>query len=1235
MQLNRANERRGVILMVVLSLLTLFAIVGVSFVLYADSQATTARIAREGETLQRADLDPEKCLAMFLGQLIYDVNDDIFGVGSGLCGHSLARTMYGYNYTTLDVPGTNINPYNGVGRLHTNPPTWSYMNPYAADDYTLVNYTWFSGDGFLRDPERYSATPRNNPTAQQPANSYVGGNAPYTYPDLDSFFLAAVRSDGTVLTPSFHRPWLFNPGRAFNDMTNPNWQITTPQGKYLTPRPRPAEHPGFPYPDDAFGDVKNLVGAPGGNDSIWIDIVAPVMTAPDGTQYKMLVAPLIMDLDNRINIAAAGNIEGLAATPATPSRSNHGWFPSEVNPNWLWSNSTINPTDWLNLFKGNGSYYGKYGPNLVPSGPLFAPGSAAHVYAQADLDGRNEQANGAATSAIQLPTVGSTTAPPNSSFPYFPVGYGSGSPAERTNHPAGYAVYRSPLYVAGNDDLGFRASDMEALLRPNGLTQTDTGGSALISNLLRLCPNTLSGTDATAPQRRNWITTVSSDIARPGISPWIYDPFNAASYNPLTPSAPFPYGVAATTPSLPPLGGTVPFPSITQRTNAAVPSGSDFTANWRGLDAATVLGSALDRIDLNRPLPPFPHMTSGTTTMMTNTPNDRFDVASTKFTQAQIQTQLLAAMTARQTLANDIYRRLLVVTGSNIAFNNPTNPGLVNNPPTAQQQLDLANLATRRWLAQLAANIVDYIDDDEISTPFNFYTTTDGLAAASTYQVVPTSPDPNAIPVWPATLPATTGNPDVPAYWVFGTELPRIVINEVLGEYTLQTNNAAPPAASNGANNVNVNIWVELFDPLPAPASVTAAATANQSVLQPQDSLAVPLYYPAVGSAPVYNPYQLVIANNNITANSNGLWMDTLGGLNNNILGTPQQIRYTVPPTAALPTGTPAVCSFGAGAGTVWTISNPANPTYSITAPTGGLPGQSIMLVGPSASGNALPYNDANSDITAANVTAAGGNPATVPWLQSPSMSYQVISTYTAATNTLAWSMYVPPPAGSPANTPPGILPINDNTAGVSVLLRRLANPHLPPNPFTAAGILTNPALPPNPYITVDYVNGAPLNGNGSNGTNLVPIGNFVPIPPTNSPLQTATPPGPSSFGKLQPYTANLKLTAAGQVDPTSSQVMPQTTAMAGTVAAMTNHHTLGLANAPLASPFTWLVHLDRILISPMELLHVSGFRPYELTQRLHPWPESPNQLSIGPPALQLQHYASDDHPESSWICCR
>src|SRR5437667_11577224 len=89
------SSRRGVILLVVISLLTLFAIVGLSFVLYADAEAKSSQIFREAEVQNLPDMDPELLFASFLEQLIYDA-DDITGVYSGLRGHSLARTMYGY-----------------------------------------------------------------------------------------------------------------------------------------------------------------------------------------------------------------------------------------------------------------------------------------------------------------------------------------------------------------------------------------------------------------------------------------------------------------------------------------------------------------------------------------------------------------------------------------------------------------------------------------------------------------------------------------------------------------------------------------------------------------------------------------------------------------------------------------------------------------------------------------------------------------------------------------------------------------------------------------------------------------------------------------------------------------------------------------------------------------------------------------------------------------------------------
>src|SRR5437868_5495449 len=83
------TRRRGVILLVVLAMLTLFAILGISFVLYAESQANESRLAREAEQRVAPDVDPELAFALALGQIIYDCPDDATGVYSGLRGHSL------------------------------------------------------------------------------------------------------------------------------------------------------------------------------------------------------------------------------------------------------------------------------------------------------------------------------------------------------------------------------------------------------------------------------------------------------------------------------------------------------------------------------------------------------------------------------------------------------------------------------------------------------------------------------------------------------------------------------------------------------------------------------------------------------------------------------------------------------------------------------------------------------------------------------------------------------------------------------------------------------------------------------------------------------------------------------------------------------------------------------------------------------------------------------------------
>src|SRR5262249_25477322 len=143
--------------------------------------------------------------------------------------------------------------------------------------------------------------------------------------------------------------------------------------------------------------------------------------------------------------------------------------------------------------------------------------------------------------------------------------------------------------------------------------------------------------------------------------------------------------------------------------------------------------------DLNRFLPPYPHQGRGLHPA-TYQPKPLvgfaggFDAGDPMVVQ-----QFQAAQAARQRLADDIYRRLLAVTG-------------VAAPADPARPTDAA-LRPRRWLAQLAVNIVDFLDEDDVSTPFLFYTAQDAGSPAFN----------------PAAVSAH--NPELPRYWVFGTEL--------------------------------------------------------------------------------------------------------------------------------------------------------------------------------------------------------------------------------------------------------------------------------------------------------------------------------------------------------------------------------------------------------------------------------------------------------------------------------
>ncbi len=1111
------TTRPAVILMVVLAMLTLFAIVGISFVFYAQSQAVSSRFWRETDFerfrngvpptppggggggsgpggYKRPGEDPGLMNAFVnwaLGQLIYDAPDNSTGTGSGVRGHSLARTMYGFNDMVL-----NLQPFNGTGRLYQ-PNT-----ALGLDNYYMVNYTYFQSDGFVRDPEhptgvRVAGGGVTDPRLAGRA-AFTGGHNPgYTYPDLNNMFLAATRADGTVLSPSFHRHWLFNPGRGLNDLSNPNWQKSNPQGKYLTLRPRPVDMgPGFPYPSDPYGDVKNKVDAPGGNDSIWIDMGHPVMIADDGTKYKPLFAWLVEDLDNRINLNVHGNLLG----PNGAHASHQGWGKWEVNLsqvlNALRPTETA-PAEWRNLFVGINTspttrIEGRYGPDGVPTatGNLSTKIFTPRFMGQIDFDAY-DAANGTPTGPMLLPGQGAN--PGTSLFPLYPSGYAnawrysttSPIPNEQFQHPLLFDFFRpggrrvvqllpTPPYPANTKTVGYEFDDrVFSTYDLKSLLYAGYSGSEIASSTLTLlCPYNL-GNDpkilnatqrAANARRRHMITTLSMDVDHPGLGPWLFDRNTASNYT-----------VPAASPDQPPFGPEIPFPPLSARVGN-VPAYSDFNlpgqpvtnpaSDWRSFDAK------MDHLDVNRPLPAYPHLEKDTNGNLVRPYYTRFDDSG------PLAQKFVTAQQARQDLARDLYLRLLILTG-------------VSRPVNSATPTD-AELAPRRWLAQLAVNMVDYIDEDEISTPFNFY-------HAEFLQLSPPVPLPD--PGDSTTNPKT--NEKLPKYWVFGVELPNVVLNEVMTEYKLPLDKNNQPTDG----SFDVKVWAELF--------CTSPTTVSNPNIQQQDMQPVPLYVPAAGGNAAYTPYRVVVANSNTSTTPKG----PLYPRWDNVLGAPDEVRVQTAINGNQDFNTPSVRTVG--------TNNPTATQMQIRP-------QGYFLVGPTGT-------DGHDTIKPPRVDG------TTPWLQSPNMQYSVdYKTMPAPT----WS-------------------IDDRPAGVTVLLRRLANPHLPPD--DRATVLNGSGAPVpnptyNPYITTDYMERLPLNENVDANDKY------------------------ASRGKKQPYGAFISL----PYNAANSQVVDQV------VNGENIQHTLGARNNPTppSGKYDWLCHLDRQLVSPMELLQVAGCRPCELTHR-------------------------------------
>lgn len=671
-------ERRGIVLLIVMAMLALFATVGLSFVFYSDAQFIASYYHRQSLTLDLSDVPPEKLLNAFLSAQIYG-NDD---PQNALRGHDFGTNMYGY-------PGGTV-AFSGIGAFLTDAADTfgkdSMGNSLTVDQKRkFVNLQQFSGDP-LRQPQE-------------------GLNAPYTFYDRNSLFLAAINASGELEARSY------DPGSMNLDDKSDVY------ARYYTVRPHRVVHDKFVSPlITGDGDVRNLEGAKGKksgsnyliNDSFWIDIGFPIMTTKDGTRFKPLFAPLILDLDNRVNLSVAGNYLGSAT-----ANSMHGLGAHEINPA---VSGFMTASELPNLWTGSGRATGRYGSGSSPKNATGVTLPKTQVYSRLDFSAKSTtkmklpQAN----SFLIYPTFDDPAAPQSDEWSDVNAANPSATPPFPGNPSQfGYDALKRPRGDGTtNDDSPFAPSNMEAWLRWG-----EKGTPALTSDPMRLMPDSFNMTTAGSKGQKNrhLVTVLSNSLDVPHLAPFFT---GATTKYELSPGDTFPRTSVTnrqqTLPTLP----TAP---------ATYTGGGEFSPSFNSRLAY------LQRINLQRNLTAY-------------------------------STNAAQALTDRQEFAKDIYTRLLKVTGAKED---------VSDKATTDPEYKAA-----KWLAQLAVNIVDYIDEDDKLTVFNWNTQQSG------------------------------GTKD----YVIGFEQPRLLINEVYAAYDNDSTDIDPNDPD--PKFFRLNVYVELVNPM-------------------------------------------------------------------------------------------------------------------------------------------------------------------------------------------------------------------------------------------------------------------------------------------------------------------------------------------------------------------------------------------------------------------------------------
>jgi hypothetical protein len=380
----RQSPPKGIILLIVVSLLALFVLIGVTYVLVGGQYRRAATMASRTMLLQ---IDPQ----MQLDRALYQVVRDTMNPNSAVHGEGLLLDMYGPRFIKRNVTAALLLANN------------QYLDmQLAGDPLSDVHgrvLTFLSGP-LKNHSTRIVSMPGATATAIRVVMPIVE-RVDLALSPLAPLPVSAIQAGNyqvLINGPAFRQEDVNDPNEDYDAVDRNNMALAAliPSKNY----PDEIEHVIPSYYRPTFAQLNNVLPVDNDGDGVpdsgWVDMGFPVQTDASGRRYRPYFAVLCLDMDGRLNLNAHGSLmqamreNGInssipmpdATTPNAPGTTTillpkgQGYGPPEINlsaisrgPDGEWGRAGIDDDnnglidDWRERFfrKGLDGEWGQAG----------------------------------------------------------------------------------------------------------------------------------------------------------------------------------------------------------------------------------------------------------------------------------------------------------------------------------------------------------------------------------------------------------------------------------------------------------------------------------------------------------------------------------------------------------------------------------------------------------------------------------------------------------------------------------------------------------------------------------------------------------------------------------------------------------------------------------------------------------------------------------------------------------